>query len=170
MKIVVGKIILSDKYIFIPAVIAVLVAIFIMITLISAGNLEKKNKKLKGQLQEMLTQREELIDIRNIVESKEKKIGLTKVSGIVPTMEQILNSIGLTAKTIRPLEKNKIKEFTEENAELEVEDIDLNKIVNLFYKFENSPVPIKIKSVHMKTTFENQNKFTLNMTASLIRR
>jgi len=60
------------------------------------------------------------------------------------------------------------KEFTEEDAELEIEGINLNQIVNLLYRIENSPFPLKVKNTVMKTAFENQNVFILNITASLI--
>lgn len=168
MKPMTSKIIFSDIYTLTPVIAAILVAIFTIITFISANNFERKNEELKSQLKEIQILREELIHIKEIVESKEKKIGLTKVSGVVSTLEQMLNNLGLKAKVIRPLKKNRIKEFTEEDAELEIKNIDLNKIVNLLYKIENSPVPIKIKSATVKTTFENPNIFILNLTASLI--
>lgn len=168
MKLMISKIIFSDRYTLITVTAAILIAIFTFITFISANKVESGNGKLKNQLTEMQMLREELIHIKDIVESKEKKIGLTEVSGVVSALEQMLNSLGLEAKVIKPLEKKRIKEFKEEDAELQIENIDLNKIVNLLYRIENSPVPIKIKNATIKTTFENPNIFILNLTASLI--
>ncbi|MEK7308645.1 MAG: hypothetical protein AAB089_06215, partial [Nitrospirota bacterium] len=85
-------------------------------------------------------------------------------------LEQMLNSMGLKAKVIKPLEKKQVREFTEEDAEIEIENIDLNNIINLLYKIENSPVPMKIKTANIKTSFENPNVFILSLTASLISR
>lgn len=168
MKLMISKIIFSDRYTLITVTAAILIAIFTFITFISANKVERGNGKLKNQLTEMQMLREELIHIKDIVESKEKKIGLTEVSGVVSALEQMLNTLGLEAKVIKPLEKKRIKEFKEEDAELQIENIDLNKIVNLLYRIENSPVPIKIKNATIKTTFENPNIFILNLTASLI--
>ncbi len=168
MKLIISKIIFSDRYTLITVTAVILIAIFTFITFISANKIEKGNGKLKNQLTEMQMLREELIHIKDIVESKEKKIGLTEVSGVVSALEQMLNTLGLEAKVIKPLEKKRIKEFKEEDAELQIENIDLNKIVNLLYRIENSPVPIKIKNATIKTTFENPNIFILNLTASLI--
>lgn len=109
-----------------------------------------------------------MIQIKDIAESKERKIGLTKITGAFPALQQLLDSLELKAKAIKPLEKKKIKEFTEEDAELEIEGINLNQIVNLLYRIENSPFPLKVKNAAMKTAFENQNVFILNITASLI--
>lgn len=168
MKLIISKIIFSDRYTLITVTAVILIAIFTFITFISANKIERGNGKLKNQLTEMQMLREELIHIKDIVESKEKKIGLTEVSGVVSALEQMLNSLGLEAKVIKPLEKKRVKEFKEEDAELQIENIDLNKIVNLLYRIENSPVPIKIKNTTIKTTFENPNIFILNLTASLI--
>jgi len=168
MKIVISKIILSDRYTFIPVSAAVLIVIVAVITFLSSNALERNNEKLMNQLKEMQMLREDLIHIRDIVESQEKKIGLTKVSGVVSAFEQIFKSLGIEAKILKPLDKRKIKEFTEEDAEVEIENLDINKIVNLLYKIENSPVPLKIKNVTIKTTFEKRDILTMNMTASLI--
>lgn len=168
MKIMINKFILSDRYILIILTGIVLAAVFVFITFVSANNLERKNENLRKQFKELQALKEELINIKYIVDSKEKKIGLTDVKSVVSALEQMLNSLGLEAKVIKSLGKRKIKEFTEEDAELEIENIDLNKIVNLLYKIENSPVPMKIKTTAIRTTFENPDIFVLNMTASLI--
>lgn len=168
MKIMINKFILSDRYILIILTGIVLATVFVFITFVSANNLERKNENLRKQFKELQALKEELINIKYIVDSKEKKIGLTDVKSVVSALEQMLNSLGLEAKVIKSLGKRKIKEFTEEDAELEIENIDLNKIVNLLYKIENSPVPMKIKTTAIRTTFENPDIFVLNMTASLI--
>jgi hypothetical protein len=158
----------SDRYTLIILIAVVSALTFTAITFISVNNLERKNKELKKQLTEIQKLKEEFVHIKDFVESKEKKIGLTKVSGVVPALEQMLSSLGLNAKIIKPLEKKRLKEFTEEDAELEIEGIDLNKVVNLLYRIENSPVPLKIKNVAIKTTFKNPDVFILNLTVSLI--
>lgn len=168
MKLMRSKIIFSDRYTLISVITAILATIFTFITFISANNFERKNEELNSQLKEMQMLREELIHIKDIVESKGKKIGLTKVSSVVSTLEQMLDNIRLKAKVIKPLEKKRIKEFIEEDAELEIEGIDLNAIVNLFYRIENSPVPLKIKRATIKTSFENPNVFILSLTVSLM--
>lgn len=164
------KIILSDRRTLILAAIAVALAVYTLIAFVSAKNLEIKNNALTAQLKEMSDMGKEFIYIKDIVESKEKKIGLTNVKSVVSALEQMLNSMGLKAKVIKPLEKKQVREFTEEDAEIEIENIDLNNIINLLYKIENSTVPMKIKTANIKTSFENPNVFILSLTASLISR
>jgi hypothetical protein len=47
---------------------------------------------------------------------------------------------------------------------------DLNSIVNLLYKIYISPVPMKIKSAAIKSTFEDPDKFIVKLTISLLSR
>jgi hypothetical protein len=168
MKYNLGKIMLSDRYTLILSTAVMLIVTLTFITYISIHNLKKENKRLMDQHKEMHVLKQSLVQIKDMVESKEKKIGLTKSSGAVFTLEHILKALQLKAKVIKPLDKKRVKEFTEENAEVKIEGIDLNAVVNLFYKVEHSPVPIKIKSAHINTTFEDPDKFLLAFTASLI--
>lgn len=101
------KIILSDRRTLILAAIAVALAVYTLIAFVSAKNLEIKNNALTAQLKEMSDMGKEFIYIKDIVESKEKKIGLTNVKSVVSALEQMLNSMGLKAKVIKPLEKNR---------------------------------------------------------------
>jgi hypothetical protein len=164
----IDRTILSDRYLLIITIASVILIIYILITYISINNIEKQNRRLIVQLNEMQMLQKDLIKIKDIVESKEKKIGLSRASSVISTLEQMLNDLGLKAKVIKPLEKRRLKEFTEENAELIIEGIDLNAIVNLLYKIENSPIPMKIKSTNIRTRFEDPDMFDLNLMVALI--
>ncbi len=144
------------------------VTIFTITMSILVRDKEKKNISLKSQLTEINSLSEGLLQIKSIVRSKEKKISLTNSSGVVSTIEQTLKELGIEASVIKPLEKKHVKEFVEQDVELEIKDIDLNSIVNLIYRIENAPQPIKIKSTLIKTSFENPDRFMLKLTASLI--
>lgn len=168
MKKSLKKILFFDTISLILIMVLILVSAFTVITSIYANGIAKKNNTLKTQLTEIQSLSKRFINIKNIVESKENKIGLTKTAGVVSTLEQTLNSLGLKANIIKPLEKRRINEFIEEDAELEIKGIDLNSIVNLLYKIDNSPVPMKIKQTLIKTAFEDPDKFTLKITVSLI--
>jgi len=162
------KILFFDKTISILTVLSLITIVIIMITSIYSNDAKTDNESLRRQLKEINSLASGVINIKGFVESKEKKIGLRKTKGVVSTMQQTLKSLGMKAKTIKPLDKKKVLEYLEENAELEIEDADLNHIVNLLYKIETSPIPIKIKSTSMKTSFEDPDKFTLKIMLALI--
>jgi hypothetical protein len=162
------KILFFDKTISILTVLSLITIVIIMITSIYSNEAKTDNESLRRQLKEINSLASGVINIKGFVESKEKKIGLRKTKGVVSTMQQTLKSLGMKAKTIKPLDKKRVLEYLEENAELEIEDADLNHIVNLLYKIETSPIPIKIKSTSMKTSFEDPDKFTLKIMLALI--
>lgn len=164
------KILLFDRSLLVLSLAIILTALFAIIISVYTGDLEKQNNILRSQLAGLQSLTEGLTGIKSAVELKEKKIGLTKAGGIVPALEQILKSVDMKAKAIRPLEKNKVKTYIEEDAELEIQGTDLNSIVNLLYKIDNSTVPLKVKNSAIRTTFEDPNKFNLKLTVSLLSR
>ncbi|GBD96306.1 MAG TPA: hypothetical protein ENG75_04760 [Nitrospirae bacterium] len=170
MKTLAGKIIFFDKTISVLAVTMIIALIFTVMSFIYAGNMERKNRGLKTRLTAVQSLSRQVIQIKTVVESKEKKTGMRKSTGVVSALEQILKSLGLEAKEIKPLGKMKAGEFTEENAELEIQDVDLNSIVNLLYKIDISPLPMKIKSAAINSTFEDPDRFILKLTVSLLSR
>ena len=86
-----------------PLAASILIAVIIFITFISAGALSRDNENITAQLEEMKVLSEEIVNMRNVVNSREKKIGLTKESGVVSSLEQIFKSLGVKAKVIKPL-------------------------------------------------------------------
>ncbi|MBI5407749.1 MAG: hypothetical protein HZA14_00115 [Nitrospirae bacterium] len=168
MNTLIRKILFFDGITSALAGLIIIAVICIVTAHVFSGSVGKENNALKAQLTEMSSLAEGLVELKSVVESKEKKIGLSKTSGVVTTLEQTLKSLGLKATVIKPLTKNKVKEFTEEDAELELRNVDLNGIVNLLYKIDSSPAPMKIKNAAIKTTFEDPNKFTLKLTVSLL--
>lgn len=164
------KILFFDRVVSILSILSVLTLIFTVMTFVYTKGIEKTNSTLKSRIAELQSLQGELAGIKGVVESKEKKIGMTRAGGIVPTLEQTLGSLGMKAKVIKPMEKNKAKEYILEDAEIEIQDTDLNSIVNLFYRIDNSPAPMRIKNAVIKTAFDNPDKFILKMTVSLISR
>ena len=158
----------SDRISLMLITAILIVTVFIITISIFAGSMEKRNISLKSQLAEINSLSKGLFQLKSIVSGKEKKIRRTNSSGVVSTMEQILKTLGLKASVLKPLDKRYVKEFIEQDVELEIQDIDLNSIVNLLYRVENAPQPIKIKRTFIKTSFEDPDRFILKLTASLI--
>lgn len=157
-----------DKVSLIIIIACILTLLFAMTTSIHVKRELRTNERLNTQIAEMQFLSERFMSMKEIVEFKERKVGLTKTEGIVSTLEQILNPIGLKANAIRPLQKKSIEGYLLEDAELEIQGVDLNSIVNLLYKIENSPFPLRVKDTLIRTTFENPNRFILKITVSLI--
>lgn len=168
MKPLIRKILFFDKALLALSFIILVMIIFSVVSVIYAGNLENKNRELKNQIAELKALSGEVMQLKAVVESKENKISLKRSTGIVSTLEQILKMLNIEARVIKPLGTTKINEFIEENAELEIQGTELNSIVNLLYRIDISPAPLKVKTVLVKTTFEDPEKFILKLTVSLM--
>ncbi len=162
------NILLFDKVSLGILIVTLLALVMNVMSYIYMIDIEKENDVLKPQISEMQSLADEALHIKGIVKSKEIKIKQGRSAGVVSALENILKSLGLNAKVIRPLDKKKTEGFLEENAELEIEDTDLNSIVNLLYQIESSPSPIKIKSASLKTAFENPDRFILKLSVALL--
>ena len=144
-------------------------ALIVIITLfILTGNYASENRSLKGQISNIQELAGSVINLKRNVEVKEKKIRSGTSPGAVSSLEKILDRLGLKASAIKPLDKKKVNNFMEEKADLEIQGTDLNSIVNLLYKIENSPIPMKINRAAIKTSFEDPEKFVLNLSVSLL--
>ncbi len=160
--------IISDRFMLSTAVAGICLIVATLVLFASSERLKRKNQSLHTQLKQMEMMNEELVQLRDLVGSREKKIGLTEGNGIVSSLEAMIGSLGIEATSIKPLEKRTSGEFIEEKAELEIENIDINRIVNLLYRIDNSPVPLKINDASIRATFENPDQYILSLTASLI--
>ncbi|MEW6602229.1 MAG: hypothetical protein AB1499_14745 [Nitrospirota bacterium] len=164
------NLLLYDKTILVLSFAILLTIILAIMSVIYGRSFEGKNEQLRNSLSEMQALSGDVVRLKSVVGSKEKKIGLRKSAGIVSVLEQILKSHGLEAKVIKPLGKTKVDEFSEDTAEVEIDNADLNSIVNLFYKVDVSPSPLKIKAASVRSAFENPDKFVLKLTVSLMSR
>ncbi len=168
MKTLNWKILLYDRPILVLSAAIILTVIFTLMSTINAGRYEGKIRELKSQLSEIRTLSGEVIEVKSSVASRENKLKRKQSSGVVSILEQVLKTLGLEAQVIKPLGKTKAGEFKEENAELELKDADLNSIVNLLYKLESSPMPLKIKTAAIQSSFEDPDKFVVKLTVSLM--
>jgi hypothetical protein len=164
------KMLFMDKSIFVLLLMIVVVFILTVMILVFTGNFNSKNMLLKTQIKELQSLTGIVMRLKGVVETKEKRIASARAKGVVSTVEQILKTLGIKAKTIKPLDKKKTNGFTEEVADIEVENIDLNHVVNLLYRIDNSPSPMKINSALTKTGFENPDRFTVKLSVSLLRK
>jgi|GEM_PF-1795138 hypothetical protein len=163
------RLVLSDRLSMLIIVVFILTATFASITSITLRKERTINQRLRSQIRELNLLNERFNSIKGYIESKEKRIGLVKTQGVVSAIEHILNSLGMKAKAIRPIKEERLGGYILEDAEVEIQDTDLNAIVNLLYKVENSRFPLRIKETLMKTAFEDPERFTLRITVSLIR-
>ncbi|UCH44691.1 MAG: hypothetical protein JSV11_10395 [Nitrospiraceae bacterium] len=168
MKVLIRKAFLADRVLQVMILGIFLCIIVIFTTVMYGRQMDREVESISASLTEMQSLSSTMVNLKNHVSSKEKRLGLTKTAGPVSALEKILETLLMKASELKPLEKRKLTDFFEEDARLEITDIDLNQIVNLLYRIEQNPAPLKIKSAQLLTGFEDSSKFTLTLTVSLI--
>ena len=160
------KMLFLDRTLLLLAAAILTVIIFTVTSFVYTGSVRNRNSRLEAQLTRLLAESGEIIQLNATITSKEKKASTRGKAGVVSTIEQILKGLGLEAMAIKPLGKKKVDEFTEENAEVEIKETDLNHAVNLLYQIDTASIPMKIKSASIKTAFEDPDKFIIKLTVS----
>lgn len=157
----------------------VLLSVAAVIILLGSGlliqkslSLKKEGAALRSQQEELLLLRADFLDLRDRTASVEGKTSLTKVSGIVQAADEIFSSLGLNQKlkSVKPAGAREMKYTLEEEAEVQLEKLNMNEMINLLYKLENAPIALLIKKFSAKTAFDNPSLVNITVTLSLVRK
>lgn len=118
------------------------------------------------EMQTLSTEYKALKEHMNVLD---KRKTLTKVSGITQASDNILTSLGLKGrmKSLKSLGSTELAGGIEETAEISIEKLNMNELVNLFYNIENAPMSISVKKTSMKKSFEKPELLDLTITISL---
>jgi hypothetical protein len=128
-------------------------------------------KLLKEQRKEMLMLKDEFLSLKQKIDVVESKKNLSNVQGIIQAVDEVFLSIGLKdrVKTVKSTGKRDIKDGFEEEAELQIEKVSMNEMVNIFHKIENAPMVLTIKKAEIKKSFENPELVNINLTLSFLK-
>jgi len=148
-------------------IILLIIAIGLVILLSSA---KKGLERLSTQYNEMGFLRDEFLVLKNRIDTVEKRKKLTKINGIIPALDDVVSSLGLKVriKSIKPVGNREALNSIEEDAEVSVEKLSMNEMVNLFYKIENAPMLLILKRADIKTSFEKPDLMNLTLAISLV--
>ncbi|MDL1970487.1 MAG: hypothetical protein LWW94_05870 [Candidatus Desulfofervidaceae bacterium] len=126
-------------------------------------------QRLKKQYQEFVVLSEKYFALEKSFSNLKKKQKI-KTSGIVEAVDKVFSSLGLKNKlvSVKFVARNDSPDILEEKAEVRVSQVNMNEMVNIFYRFENIPLPIVLKKVSIQPSFEGQHLFDLDITVSLV--
>ncbi len=150
------------------------IAVSLFILIIPAFLIERSSKKevatLKNKYMELTALSGEYKAFSDRIDIIEKRISLVKVNGIVQAIDDLSFSLGIKkkVKSVKVVGRREITDtMTEEMAEVLIEKVDMNELVNIFYKAENMPMAISIKKVKLKKPFDNPELLDVTMTIAL---
>jgi hypothetical protein len=133
-------------------------------------SLKKEREDLRSRQGELTLLKAEFQSLTGAVSSFESKKSLIKVAGIVQAVDEVFRTLGLSqkVKSVKPIGTREKKYAVEEEAEVQVEKVNMNEMVNIFYKIENFPVMLSVKKTVIKTSFDNPGLLNLTITVGLI--
>ncbi len=154
--------------------IAVSAVVFLAVLIVPAFILERASMKdldsTKSRRAELKALGSEYRTLKDQVGSVEQKTTISKVNGIANVMEDIASSVGLKGKlkSIKGVGTREIQgSLTEESAEVQMDKVTLNELVNMFYRIGEAPVILSVKRTTIKKSFENPELLNVTMTLAL---
>lgn len=152
--------------------ISIILGLYILI--IPALIVERSSKK---ELDSLRVKRNELVllggeykTLKEQVDVIEQKSAVKQASGIADALDNITSTLGIKGKvkSIKGTGSREIKgPMNEESAEVHLEKINLNELVNILYKIGDAPLILSLKRTQIKKSFENPELFDVTMTIAL---
>ena len=149
--------------------IVFIVIIAFTLHLLSSG--KRELNLLKEQQKEVIILKDEFLSLKQRIDAVESKKNLSNVQGIIQAVDEVFLSIGLKdkVKTVKSTGRRDIKDGFEEEAELQIEKVSMNEMVNIFYKIENAPMVLTVKKASIKKSFENPELLNIVVTLSFLK-
>ncbi len=128
-------------------------------------------KQLADQRKEMMLLKDEFLSLRQRINLVEGKKNLSNVQGIVQAVDEVFSSIGLRdkVKTVKSTGKRETKNGFEEEADISIEKVSMNEMVNILYKIERAPMILTIKKATVKKSFESPELLNLTLVVSFLK-
>lgn len=153
------------------------IVLFLYILIIPLLVIESAARKELGaqnaRLKEMTVLSSEYKTISERISIIERRSAIARIDGVAQAIDSITSSIGIRGKvkSIRAAGPREIKgEMTEDSAEVQMEKISMNELVNLFYSIDNAPMMLAIRQALMKKSFENPELLDIKITIALFAR
>jgi len=149
--------------------IAALLLCFVLLNI--SLSLKKERANLRSRQNEMLGLQAEFEHLKSAVDLVEGRKSPVKVEGIVQAVDEVFTSIGLSqkVKSVKPLGAREKKYAIEEEADVRIERVTMNEMINILYKIENAPMLLSIRRTALKTSFDNPSLLNLTITVSLVK-
>ncbi len=150
--------------------IALLLLVVIVLTTLNEriAVLEKRRKARENDLVEMMTLKQRFLSAK--LSSQRFAGRLAAIRGD-DSPAKIIEEIGITGKSskVTPLKGEERGNFIEDSAEVKLEGLSLNEVVNLLYRLEKGSKPVLVKKANFKTRFDDPSLLDLTITIALLK-
>lgn len=172
---------MSRPYAIIAAALAALLALNLLLAT-ALSSAREKQASASTASEEALSMRDEVLMLKDKVRALESRAGVTNVKGIVQAVQELTDPMGMGGKvtSVKPLGKSSnggqatfLAEgggrLIDERADITIEGVSMNEMVNLFYAMENAPMLLIVRKAEMKPSFGIPGLLDITMTLSLVR-
>lgn len=124
----------------------------------------------KQKYLELIAISKDYIQLKGRTETAEKKQSPAAKAGIANIFNDIFTSLGVKGKvkSITGISNRDLPgNITEESAEIYIEKVTMNEMINIFYKIETSHVILSVKKASIKKSFEKPELLDLKITLAL---
>jgi hypothetical protein len=159
-----------DKKLLLPAGLT-LAFIACLVLFQTARAARKDHVRLLMTRAEVAALRDDYSSLKSRVDFVEGRKNVSNVQGVVQAVDEVFRSIGLNGKvkSVKSAGASEKVYGTEEEAEVQVEKINMNEMVNMFYKIENAPMILSIRRSTIKKAFDDPSLLNVTLTLDLIR-
>jgi len=128
-------------------------------------------EKLRKQHVEMLSIKDEYSSLSRVVQAREARKNLSNAQGIAQAVEEVFLPVGLKdrLKSIKSTGRRETNDGYEEEADISIEKLSMNEMVNIFYRIENAPMVLTVKKVAIKKSFENPELMNISLLVSFLK-
>ena len=136
----------------------------------SAG---KELEILKTKQKELSVLSREYKIMKENVDFVEQRSTVAQVRGIANAVDMLSSSVGMKGK-IKSVKVTGAREIqgsmTEESAEVQMEKVSMNELVNIYHRVLDAPMILSVKRATIKKSFENPELLDVAMTIALFTR
>lgn len=127
--------------------------------------------RLREQRKEMAVFREEFLSLKQKIQIIEGRKNLANIQGVLQAVDEVFSSVGLKdkVKTVKNTGRRETKDGIEEEAEVTVEKVTMNELVNIFYRIDHVPMILTVRKVMIKQSFENPERLNVTLMLSFLR-
>lgn len=159
----------KDRSARLPLIALCLFILLIPVFLINRASKSERDR-LNAKQNKLSALAGEYKSLKERLEAFEQKKSYGKTVSAAQALEDTMLSLNLKGKlkSVKITGHREIKDAQEEVAEVIIEKMTLNELVNLFYRIENGPARLTVRKVNIKKPFENPELLTVSMTVALL--
>lgn len=132
------------------------------------GKLEKKRSSRQADLTEMMLLKQKH---REASAGAQKLANRLSAVTVDDSVAKLIDDIGIKGKSsqIKPLKGEDRPGFMEDAAEVRIEGLTANEVVNLLFRLEKGVKPVVIKKANFKTRYDDPARLDISLSVALLK-